>query len=94
MDNPDYLADKIEVFRSHGRIFRENDELFNETSWFAVMVGQGIMPRTYDPLVDVMSEDDLRGRMAEIQSVITKSAEIMPDHFDYIAQNCPAPEPA
>jgi tryptophan halogenase len=90
MPVPDYLADKMAVFESYGRIFRENEELFNDTSWFAVMVGQGLVPKGYDPMVDVMSVEELRGRMADIKSVIAKSAEVMPGHFEFIKANCDA----
>jgi tryptophan halogenase len=87
---PDYLDDKIKVFEAHGRVFRENEELFNDTSWFAVLTGQGVKPRAYDPMVDVMSDDELRRRLASIRSSIAKSAELMPMHWDFIAQNCAA----
>ena len=90
MPVPDYLAEKMAVFESYGRIFRENEELFNDTSWFAVMVGQGVVPKGYDPMVDVMSDDELRRRMAEIRSVIAKSAEVMPGHMEFIRANCDA----
>jgi len=90
MPVPDYLADKMAVFESYGRIFRENEELFNDTSWFAVMVGQGVVPKGYDPMVDVMSDDELRRRMAEIRSVIARSAEVMPGHMAFIRANCDA----
>jgi tryptophan halogenase len=90
MPIPDYLADKIAVFESHGRVFRENEELFNDTSWFAVMVGQGLAPRGHDPMADVMSDDDLRAKMHDIHAVIAKSAEVMPDHMAFIAANCAA----
>ncbi len=90
MPVPDYLADKMAVFESYGRIFRENEELFNDTSWFAVMVGQGLRPKGYDPMVEVMSDDELRRRMAEIKSVIARSAEVMPGHFEFIKANCDA----
>jgi tryptophan halogenase len=90
MPVPDYLADKIAVFESYGRIFRENEELFNDTSWFAVMVGQGLVPKGYDPMVDVMGVDELRKRMADIKAVIAKSAEVMPGHFEFIKANCDA----
>ena len=90
MPVPDYLAEKMAVFESYGRIFRENEELFNDTSWFAVMVGQGLVPKGYDPMVDVMSDDELRRRMAEIRSVIARSAEVMPGHMAFIRANCDA----
>ncbi len=90
MQVPEYLAEKIRLFESHGRVFRENEELFNDTSWFAVMVGQGLKPRAYDPLVDVMSREELRERMSHIKSVIGSSVNVMPDHWDFIARNCAA----
>lgn len=90
MKIPEYLADKMALFQGRGRIFRENDELFNETSWFAVMVGQGLKPRGHDPLVDELSQAELRDRMAHIKSVIGNAATSMPDHWDFIAKNCAA----
>ena len=90
MPIPDYLADKIAVFESHGRVFRENEELFNDTSWFAVMVGQGLEPRGYDPMADVMPVDELRTKLRDIHAVIARSAEVMPDHMAFIADNCAA----
>jgi len=90
MQVPEYLAEKIRLFESYGRVFRENDELFNDTSWFAVMVGQGLKPRAYDPLVDVLSQEELRNRMGGIKTVIDNCAAQMPDHWEFIAQNCAA----
>ena len=54
MEVPDRLAEKIRMFDSHGRTFRDNDELFNDTSWMAVMMGQLMKPRAYDPVADIM----------------------------------------
>ncbi|WP_300380805.1 tryptophan halogenase family protein [Henriciella sp.] len=93
MEIPDYLADKIRLFRSYGRIFRENDELFNDTSWFSVMIGQRIRPEAYDPVADVQSPAETAERIANIRSVIETSAGHMPQHADYIAQNCAADDP-
>ncbi len=90
MKIPEYLEEKIRLFESYGRVYRENDELFNDTSWFAVMVGQGLKPRAYDPLVDVMPVADLRARLADIRQVISKCVDRMPDHFEFIARHCAA----
>ena len=88
------MTEKMAVFESYGRVFRENEELFNDTSWFSVMIGQGMTPKGYDPMADVMSVEELRARMAEIKSVIARSAEVMPGHLQFIADNCDALRPA
>ncbi|MFC4723785.1 tryptophan halogenase family protein [Glycocaulis abyssi] len=90
MDVPETLKEKYRIFESHGRIFRDNDELFNDTSWFAVMIGQGLVPRSYDPVVEAMDEATLRARMNELHSVIGNCADQMPGHADFIAMNCAA----
>ncbi len=90
MKLPDYLQYKIDLFRGRGRVWRESDELFNDTSWFAVLVGQNIMPEGYDPLVDVMGDDEMIARMEHIKSVIRTSVNQMPPHREFIQKNCAA----
>ncbi|HEU4653513.1 MAG TPA: tryptophan halogenase family protein [Steroidobacteraceae bacterium] len=90
MSIPDSLKRKLKIFRAHGRVFRENNELFNDTSWFAVMIGQNVPSESYDPLVDALTEAEIRERMQSIRRAIAKSAEVMPTHEEFIAQNCAA----
>ncbi len=90
MSIPDSLRERLELFRERGRVFRECSEFFNETSWFAVMIGQNVWPRAYDPLVDTLSEDELRRRLADIRDTILKCATTMPTHRDFIARHCEA----
>src|SRR3546814_13123642 len=52
MPIPDTLAEKLAMWRRHGRVFRVDDELFSESSWVAVLEGQGFPPERYDPLAD------------------------------------------
>jgi tryptophan 7-halogenase len=88
MPIPDGLAEKYELFKSRGRVFRENLELFNDTSWFAVMVGQGVQPGGYDPVAEVLSLDETRGRLEQIRGAILNSADYMPTHAQFIRDNC------
>jgi tryptophan halogenase len=90
MQVPETLAEKYRVFRTYGRVFRENEELFNDTSWFAVMIGQLMSPRTYDPVADVLSLDETRRRLDEIRSAVKASADYMPMHRKFIDENCAA----
>ena len=90
MEVPDTLRRKIDLFAANGRIFREDDELFAEESWIQVFLGQGVMPRGYDPLVDIRSEAEIGAFLGNVESVIRKCVAVMPDHADYVARSCPA----
>lgn len=94
MEVPDSLNQKIEQFKANGRIFRNASEMFNDLSWFEVMHGQGLSPRSYHPLVDRMSEKDILDRLAGIKQVIDNSVEYMPSHQEFINQNCKADPPS
>ncbi len=87
---PDRLTEKMRVFAAHGRVFRENEELFNDTSWFAVMHGQGMRPRAHDPMADAMPIDTTRARLDEIARAVHNSADYMPMHREFLAAHCAA----
>lgn len=90
MDVPDTLQRKIDLFRANGRIFREDEELFSEESWIQVMLGQGIIPQGYDPLVDVRSEPQIVQFLGNIEAVIRKCVAVMPKHDEFVAKYCDA----
>lgn len=90
MSVPEELTQKIEQFKKNGRIYRNSVEMFNDLSWLEVMHGQGIRPRSYHPIVDMMPEDELLRRMENIKSVIARSVEVMPSHAEFIAEHCKA----
>ena len=93
MPIPDTLQHKIDLFKANGRIFREDEELFNQTSWLSVMVGQGLMPKGYHPVADVLNEEQLMARLNNVKSVINQSLDYMPSHAEFIAQHCRAEPP-
>jgi tryptophan halogenase len=80
----DSLLEKIELFRSHGRILREETELFPVISWLSVMVGQNIIPRRYDPLVDSLDPKKIQSRLDELRTGIQGCVASMPSHWDFI----------
>ncbi|MCI4645233.1 MAG: tryptophan 7-halogenase [Hyphomonadaceae bacterium] len=88
---PASLEEKIALFRSKGRIFRFQDELFGEANWLSVLLGQGITPRTWDPMVDTMEPAAVLGEMRQIYDAIQGTAERMPSHQAYITRYCAAP---
>jgi len=90
MPIPERLQRKLDIFESRGRIFRENEELFNDTSWFAVMIGQGLVPRGFDSVANSVSDDEVRARLLNIKTTIAETSVRMPTHGDYIRANCAA----
>jgi tryptophan halogenase len=94
MSIPETLARKIDLFRVGGRLFRYEDDLFSETSWIAVLLGQGIVPQTYDPMVDSIPDNTARGNLERLKMIIRNTAEAMPTQAAYIAHACAAPQVA
>ena len=94
MSIPDRLRDTIELFRDSGRFFRDAEEMFATVSWVQVMIGQGILPRGYHPLVDQMPEQDLRRFITGVAKVIASCVDSMPMHQVFIDRYCAAPDMA
>ncbi len=88
MEVPASLQERFDLFTSHGRIFRQGEELFAETSWLQVMHGQGLRAQAYHPLVDQRSEEDIAYFLAQVQKTIKKCIEVMPTHAEFIASFC------
>ena len=72
------------MFRLNGRIFREHNELFTETSWLAVMVGQGIEAQGYHPAADLLEDDETLRRLAHIREVVANAAQLMPMQDEFL----------
>jgi tryptophan halogenase len=90
MSVPDELAHKMEVFTSMGRIPMLAEESYQEPSWVAIFMGQHVLPRRYDPLVDRVDVEMLKRGMLQRRTAIRRAAEAMPMHADYIARHCAA----
>lgn len=90
MQIPDSLQQKIDLYQSSGRIYRENNELFNEISWFSVLQGQGIQPAAYHPMADMMPEPQLHNYLSGIKRAIMAAKQQMPTHNDFISRYCRA----
>jgi tryptophan halogenase len=91
MSIPDTLEEKIALFRLNGQIFREEDELFTETSWAAVMMGQGIVMDGHNPMADRLGGSALRHEIDGIEKSIRYLVNQMPTHADFLKTYCPAP---
>jgi tryptophan halogenase len=90
---PDTLAAKLELFRERGEAHMVPGDLFSETSWFAVLYGQGLTPESYHPIADTMPEDELQLTLARVRSAIKQRVDSLPSHAAFI-EDCCAAQPA
>ena len=90
MEVPASLSERMELFRTHGRVYREGNELFTKVSWLQVMHGQRIRAKSYHPLTDLLPEDEIQKYLEEVEGVIASCVDYMPKHADFIAQHCKA----
>ncbi|CAM3224274.1 tryptophan halogenase family protein [Asticcacaulis taihuensis] len=91
MDIPDSLKARLESFAQHNLSLVKPNELFKEASWFAVLAGQGLMPKSYHPVADLMPEDEFRWRMDRVREGTAGLANSMPGHEAYITKACYSP---
>lgn len=87
---PDTLEQKIELFRETGRVFRKNEELFAESSWIQVMMGQGIMPQSYHPVAAKLRQEELAHFLGSLRDMVARTVAGLPSHQDYISGYCAA----
>ena len=90
MEIPDSLRHRIELFRQAGRVFKVPTELFGENSWIQVMLGQGILPEQYHPIVNMMSDDELTKFLTGIHGTVANGVGQLPDHQRFIDHYCKA----
>lgn len=90
MEIPESLKNKLDLFAASGRIGRDADDLFLDTSWLQVMLGQGITPRDYNPMADNISGEQLTEFLANVHKIVTSTVDKLPDHEAFIRDHCAA----
>lgn len=88
MEIPDFLANRIALYRETGVCQLEKDELFTVDSWVQVMLGQGIQPRGYHPIVDAMTDENLEAFIKMVKQSVDKKVAGIPAHSDFLRSYC------
>jgi tryptophan halogenase len=85
---PEGLAYRLKHFAQSGRVVADGYDLFANSSWVSLYIGQGCIPQSYDPLLDVRDMEHERRILDSIRGVIGEAAEEMPTHRDFIEAHC------
>lgn len=87
MELPQSLRHKIDVWTATGRVPLYSEESYREPSWVSILLGQHLVPRRYDPLVDNVDEARLGQGLKLRRTAIRRLAESMPRHRDFLTRH-------
>jgi tryptophan halogenase len=83
---PDSLKARLELYQSCGQVMPTVLELFKDTNWFAILMGQGRVPDDYHTIADRLPDDELRLRLDEVRRQVAARLADLPRHAGYIAK--------
>jgi tryptophan halogenase len=78
MDVPDSLRQRLDLFRERGMLVNRPEETFAGSSWLAILVGQGPMPRSHSPLLDAPEPEKLRDMLRGMREQIAAWVRPLP----------------
>ncbi len=74
---PDLLRYKLELFFARGSLALYDDEAFEEDDWIAMLLGHGLIPKAYDPLVDQTDQAEAIQQFQKMLGFIRATVEPM-----------------
>jgi len=78
MNIPESLVYKLNLFAHRGRVALYDHESFEIENWNAILIGHGLMPRTYDPLADALPREEQIGKFKGMLHFIAEEVRTMP----------------
>ena len=81
---PDSLAHTMRLFSERGRLPFYEDETFARDGWLAVLLGQGVIPRRTDPLIDAVPPAQSEQAMVAMRDGIARLVSTLPTHADFL----------
>ena len=90
MSVPDSLTEKMRLFSSNGLLYKDAEDLFRESSWVQVMVGQGLIPKSFHAMANRISSEQLTTFLGDVQKLIERATNDLPPHQDFIDAHCKA----
>ncbi len=84
----DTLRQRLAEFETANLIQPALDELFTEVAWFQVLVGQGLMPGSWNPIANRYPQEDVAGFLGAVEKAVIETVRPMPLHMDFLAALC------
>ena len=84
MPIPDSLQQRVELFEETGQLVCNAEELFAEPGWWQVMIGQGLRPKDYHRMADVLDDVQLTDYLQKLRLYIKQAADGVAPHKRFI----------
>ena len=84
---PHSLQRRLDLWRSGGRLFRQDGDVFAIPSWAAVLSGQGMWPVGRDPSTEALGQEQVRAALSDMRTAYAQTACRLPTHRDYLQRS-------
>jgi tryptophan halogenase len=91
MSLPATLVERIALFEESAQAYQAPDELFRVTSWVQVLFGQGISPRAYHRMAELIPDEQLAKALTDLKGSIDRAVATLPDHQAFVDEYCREP---
>jgi len=71
---PDLLQQRIDLFRSRGRLTPRDNEFYTKSNWISSFINLGFWPASYDPLADIIDEKRMRADLVRFREIVQSGA--------------------
>jgi len=88
MPLPATLVERIALFEESAQAYQGQDELFRVTSWVQVLFGQGVSPKAYHRMAELIPDAQLSKALTDLKSSIDRAVAALPDHQTFVEQYC------
>ena len=83
---PSSLSHKISLFKESGQVIKDPSDIFTDSSWVQVMLGQGLMPKAYHPRATDFEKERLLNWLNELKLVKHSALKSLEQYPDFLSK--------
>jgi tryptophan 7-halogenase len=81
---PQSLQEKIELFKTSGKVRFQEREFFGHNYWYSAFLGLEFWPENYNQFLDAFDFQELSNNYQQMLAAIHQTTEQLPNHLDYL----------
>jgi tryptophan halogenase len=82
------LRHKLDTFKARGELPLYEQESFTADSWHAMLIGQGLVPESYEPGIERTAPDVVKQEFRRILKFIAEKVQEQTTHDEYLQAVC------